>query len=286
MEDMPSMVQARGMLANYARFLNLDGEALLLRFAEALQARRTELAAVEVSQKQQKPSRRAAPKIVTNLPLKRFLSVDLLVTGGLIVLLVLFVVWGAGHILTFTSDQGIVPTAPSVSEVLMGSPQPTTNGPVVLNAVTPTPTPPAEAGLPTSVPTSSAPTVQISQAAGAGNPIEIHLVASQRAWIKVSVDGKVLFTGRLAPGNAYPFTAAKQVEVLTGNAAGFQVYFNNNDLGVPGTEGEVLNLVFTNQGMTKLPPVVPTSPTTPTPVKTGTLKPALTTTPAPPTPVQ
>jgi hypothetical protein len=128
--------------------------------------------------------------------------------------------------------------------------------------------------------------VQISQAAGVGNTIEINLVASQRAWVKVTVDSKVLFTGRLAPGNAYPFSGAKQVEVLTGNAAGFQVYFNNNDLGVPGQEGEVLNLVFSAKGMTSQTPVVPTSPTTLTPVKTGTPKPSLSATPAPQTPVQ
>ncbi|MRR52342.1 MAG: hypothetical protein EG825_15775, partial [Rhodocyclaceae bacterium] len=42
-DDLPSAVQGRGMLSNYAEFLNLDVEALLGRFADALQARRIEL---------------------------------------------------------------------------------------------------------------------------------------------------------------------------------------------------------------------------------------------------
>ncbi len=40
-ENMPSPVQGRGMLSNYATFLNLNEEKLLLRFAEGLQTRQS-----------------------------------------------------------------------------------------------------------------------------------------------------------------------------------------------------------------------------------------------------
>ena len=42
LDDLPSPVQGRGMISNYANFLNLDGESVLLRFAEGLQLRRLE----------------------------------------------------------------------------------------------------------------------------------------------------------------------------------------------------------------------------------------------------
>ena len=42
MDDLPSTVQGRGMLNNYANFLNLDSDALLLRYADALQLGRVE----------------------------------------------------------------------------------------------------------------------------------------------------------------------------------------------------------------------------------------------------
>jgi len=41
-EDLPSHVQARGMLANYAEFLNLDVDAILLEYADGLQVKRLE----------------------------------------------------------------------------------------------------------------------------------------------------------------------------------------------------------------------------------------------------
>ena len=42
-DNLPSPVQGKGMLNNYARFLELDSEQVLLLFADALQIRREEL---------------------------------------------------------------------------------------------------------------------------------------------------------------------------------------------------------------------------------------------------
>ena len=41
-DQLPSPVQLRGMLVNYSTFLGLDTDVILLRFADALQARRHE----------------------------------------------------------------------------------------------------------------------------------------------------------------------------------------------------------------------------------------------------
>ena len=53
MDDLPSPVQARGMISNYSEFLNLDSDALLSRFADGLQLKRLEL--LPPAEKQEKP---------------------------------------------------------------------------------------------------------------------------------------------------------------------------------------------------------------------------------------
>ena len=61
-DELPSPVQTRGMLANYAGFLDLDVDTLLLRFADALQARHRE-------RHPEKPAgRRGQPIIPENMP--------------------------------------------------------------------------------------------------------------------------------------------------------------------------------------------------------------------------
>jgi hypothetical protein len=84
--------------------------------------------------------------------------------------------------------------------------------------------------------------------------------------MRVAVDGKTLFDGRADPGQTYTYQAAKTVEVLTGNAGALQAIFNGHDMGFLGQFGDVMDLVYTAQGV-----VTPTS--TPAPTRTPTLKP-------------
>ena len=61
---LPSPVQGRGMLKNYAGFLGLDADQMLLRFADGLQARLTETVqksprAIHPSKDKLKPARKA-----------------------------------------------------------------------------------------------------------------------------------------------------------------------------------------------------------------------------------
>jgi hypothetical protein len=77
------------------------------------------------------------------------------------------------------------------------------------------------------------------------------------------------------PGSAYTFSGNEQVVLRTGNAGGLQVYFNQQDLGILGAFGEVVERVYTIQGaLTATPRVLPTgTPTpsgTPTPTPTST----------------
>jgi len=111
--------------------------------------------------------------------------------------------------------------------------------------------------------------------------LQVYIIVRQRAWLRVIADNKVKFLGRVIPGNAYAFSGSDRIEMSTGNAAGLQVYYNQNDLGVLGISGEVVNLVFSIDGIatptlaftatptatrpaTLTPLPSPTSPATPT----------------------
>src|SRR6266511_5257770 len=118
LDDLPSTVQTRGMLSNYATFLDMDVDALLLRFADALQARHRE-------RNPQKPARKPGEPIVANLPpMRSFIAGDLIFGVGIVVLLVGFAIWGVSRVIELQSQREVRPTAPSISEVLLASPNP------------------------------------------------------------------------------------------------------------------------------------------------------------------
>ena len=263
-DDLPSPVQGRGMLNNYARFLNLDSEALLLRYADALQIRRTERIGVQ-------PRRTPATRVSTNqLVLRRFLSFDLIMSSILIIALIGFVIWGASQILTIQKQSSAQPSLPAVAAVLLETetPSPTSQG-------TASQVSPAQ-GTGTLQPTGLAGIIgalNFTPLPSGNDPIQIYVIARETAWVKVTADDKVVFQGRIQAGSAYPFTGTLKVEVLTGNAAALQVYFNQTDLGSLGAMGQVVDLVFDTKGLilptpTVTPTITPTVPVTQT--ATGT----------------
>ena len=64
--------------------------------------------------------------------------------------------------------------------------------------------------------------------------VQVNLIAVERTYMKVIVDGKVAFEGRVLPGNAYPYEAEEQVEVLVGSGAAIRIVYNGRDLGLMG----------------------------------------------------
>ena len=97
----------------------------------------------------------------------------------------------------------------------------------------------------------------------------MQVIVRQRAWVRVTVDGDIAFEGRVIPGSAYAFAGDDQVGILTGNAAGIQVIYNELDLGVLGIFGEVLNFVITSEGVQTPTPTITLTPTS-TPESTQT----------------
>ncbi|MBI5963079.1 MAG: helix-turn-helix domain-containing protein, partial [Chloroflexi bacterium] len=117
-DRLPSSVQTRGMLANYATFLDLDTDAILLRFADGLQARRYE-------KYSETPRDKIQTEVTTSMPLLRsFIAGDLVFGVVIIVMLVALAVWGVGRVV---SSQDAEPTLPAAAiNVIGGTPTPTT----------------------------------------------------------------------------------------------------------------------------------------------------------------
>lgn len=269
-DDLPSPVQARGMLSNYATFLDMNTEALLLRFADALQARRLE-------RQPASPPRSTLPRPQIALPLwlGRFISPDLLFGGGMILLLFILTLWGAVRLFSGQASAAATPTGPSISDVLLASPVATvaTSG--------------AGEALPTSVATLD-PNRGLEQvltdtttpgADNSANGVQVTISVLERTFLRVTVDGEVKQEERVVPGAALTFTGQERIEILTGSGSAIQVLYNQRDLGVMGNFGEVIDRIYTINGVeTPTPTSSPTITETPRFQKTPTLTPTVTVT--------
>ncbi len=255
LEELPSVVQGRGMLSNYSNFLNLDTEKILLTFAEGLQTRRNE----QFAPQRLDPKNQAKinqPNIASP-GWRRFITADLLIVSTLIVSLFIFILWGAANV-TRSQNSQTSATAPSLSELLLENP--------IELTITPEVTITTQAVVNANQPDNLLPTTNETPLVPEESdlPVNVYIVARQRAYLRVLRDGVVAFNGRTVPGNAYEFSGKESIELLTGNAAALDVYFNQEQLGQMGDVAEVKYFIFSaEQGL-----VTPTAQFTFTPTQT------------------
>ena len=285
---LPSPVQGRGMLSNYASFLGLNTEAVLLRFADGLQASLYDRQAARSPPHTRQESTNRVPARPSQL--RRLFSIDLFAGGLLIIFLLAFTIWGGLRINALRTGQEPTPTAPPVSEILLSTPDDLLSATVTIlptNGLSPLATMIVDAALITD-------TIQVAQTATpqvlttASNlgsaPVQVQVVAHRHAWMRVTVDGEIAFEGRVMPGSAYSFAGNDRIVLLTGDGGGLQVYFNQQDLGLLGTFGEVAERIFSIEGIqTPTPGFLPTSTPAPTNTPTATGTPTRTSTPVTPT---
>lgn len=153
------------------------------------------------------------------------------------------------------AEQETPPTVPPIAEVLL-APVIDTPSPSPPPA---TPTPPLAAAVIEQ--TSENPTQQVAPGSDSGNTVQVYLTIRQRTWIRILVDGKIEFEGRVLPGTAYQYVGEESVEVLTGNGEAVQIFFNQGDLGPMGLFGQVVHQVFTLNGVQTPTPTITLTPT-------------------------
>jgi cytoskeleton protein RodZ len=261
LDELPSPVQTRGMFVNYASFLDLDVDLLLLRFADGLQARHRE-------RHPQKQTRGKPIKVNEKVPpLSTFIAGDLLIGGGVIILLILFTIWGVSRVMVMRSQYYPPVTAPAISNILVETSQPTTQSQLVTLI-------PAQ-----DTPSTATPLATVITATLPSNiNVELNIDAVERTYMRVTVDGKIQFDGEAVPGTAYSYEAKNQVEVLVGSASALSITYNGNNLGLMGTFGQVVDNIYSAQGVvtptaTPMPSDTATPRFSPMPTRTPSLTP-------------
>jgi cytoskeletal protein RodZ len=261
--ELPSPVQARGMLANYTEFLNLDVDAILLYYAEGLQKQRLES---QIAAPKRSPARSLSPNA---LKLKNFFSIDLLVIAGIFLVFATFVIWGVNRILTVDTYQAAATDLPEVADVLLAT----------SSAGTPTPefalTDENAAGTAEGDGTEVVEATPLFTSVANTSPVNLVILPRHNTWVQVYVDYELAFQGRMLSGNAYDYSANAAIELNTGNAGSLQILFNDQDVGTVGLIGQVVNLVFTENGLVQPTPTITPAPTldpeaTPSPTPTQT----------------
>ena len=265
LEELPSTVQGKGMVKNYAEFLGLDPEPLLLRYADVLKSR-LEKTRPETSEGQ--------PRSGQFVWLKRFFANPTLLWAAVVILITTVSIW-AGLLILGGNGSALEDTAtvPAVADILLPTSTPSATLPASANTpgeieVAGTPTPGGEVTAGEGQEATSTPALT-------GNEkIQIQLIILQRTWVRVTVDNVLAFEGRLITGSVKVFGGELRIEVMTGNAAGVEVIYNQQDQGVMGLYGEVINRIYTAQGV-----ATPTPTITLTPTPSDTPEPSLTPTP-------
>jgi cytoskeleton protein RodZ len=124
-------------------------------------------------------------------------------------------------------------------------------------ASAPAPAPvPAQAPAATT-PEPAPPTTAVAQAApapAASAPVRVELRATGPAWVRVTADGKVLFSGTIEAGQSQTFEAKEIIRVRTGNAGGLEAALNGKPAGPLGNAGQVRELEFTPSQFRIVPP--------------------------------
>lgn len=76
--------------------------------------------------------------------------------------------------------------------------------------------------------------------------VELMLAFEEDSWLRVVVDGTPLVEETVPSGETRQFEADSEIEIRFGNAGGVRVEYNGEDLGAPGSRGEVLTVTFTD----------------------------------------
>jgi cytoskeleton protein RodZ len=250
-DALPSSVQARGFLRNYADFLGLDPDAILLQYVEVQQQRRSALAA---------PTRQGAAEEASAIAVRRprWISADLLISSVVVLGVLAVLVWGVGRMMASFR-------ARTVEEAGGAS--------LVLPTLQSTPSPTAAAALPEALAQ-----VQVASTAGPTATLEppplltlrgrvnVQLVVEQRSWLRVLVDGTEQYSDRAAVGEILEFQAQQTIEVITGNGGGVRVFFQGQDMGLMGEFGDAVVRIWAETGVitptaTATTPVTATQPT-------------------------
>ncbi len=244
---LPSQVQARGFLRNYAEYLGLDFKTLLERYNEVIHSQRTRpLKRARFEEAATRPSVAVRP---------RRISADLIIAALITVSVLAVLIWGLGRLATSLRER-----TQAASPFLIPTFTPELASEATLPAV--------EQAL--AVPGS--PTATLEFTSVLTGVVDLRLLVESRSFVVVQVDGEEVYRGRPAAGELLEFQGNDTIEVTTGNAGGLRAFYRGEDQGLLGEQNEVMVRFWTLEGaVTPTPSATP--PPSPTPLPSATPQP-------------
>jgi len=240
---LPTQVQARGFLRNYAVYLGLDEGQVMARFSQA-----TRNAGVSLP-----PSPAADSPVLTTRAdgaVFRPRDIDIESRGGM-------PTWASSDIIIGVTLALVVAALGFVllrlafidsNESAAGGTAVPGLTPVVTESVS---QPTAGAGgLPgEATPAPATPTFDASVGS-----IQLDLEATEHVWVRVTVDGARVLEGILAPNAPQSWQGTELIVLETANGAGIQAIVNNQPQGALGERGQAVVVAWGPNGQVLLTP--------------------------------
>ncbi|HVO44197.1 MAG TPA: helix-turn-helix domain-containing protein [Aggregatilineales bacterium] len=253
---LPSPVQARGFLRNYARVLGLDPDLIVARFdavrdGGSKRKRRTAtMTAVPATDpaptstaagrrnvnRRVDPTHSTAPTAPAASPTERRQGSWLgtaLIGAVALVFLVGLVAMGGPFLQTLIAQNG------GAGQAIL-SPLPNTPTPSWTPTFTPTPNAPTRLPVPAGAYTNTP--------SPSGGAVTLQIQIEERTWLRVIVDGNVAFMNAPAPGTLLRFQG-NIIQIRAADGAGIHAVFNGTDLGILGQRETIMDRTFTIGGM-------------------------------------
>jgi cytoskeleton protein RodZ len=224
LNQLPGDVYARGFIRNYAQFLNLPADELILLYRRERGAPTDRIQVVPAA---------VPPRTQSCLIPSAFVSFFAI----LVMLGVLYLVLQATGLMQPNNSVALGPTAtravPTATQFPTATLQPSGTP---LSPLPPAPTPTLDPAVPLPPP-SPDPNASSSPNPSAPLVVEVRIApnASGGSWMDVRVDGRSDYTGTLLANASKTFQAQKEVSLFVGDASVVELIVNGQNRGLMGS---------------------------------------------------
>jgi transcriptional regulator with XRE-family HTH domain len=222
---LPGVVQARGFLRNYARYLGLPVEEALARYeaeitGSPVQPRDMSLREEASGRQNLRSWAPPPPTVAEEIASTRVRDSRGLINILLGVIVVFMLIAGGSYLALRSSNSGASESSANVDSAQATLP-PT---PISTQSATPV--------FPVSI----------------DGTVRVRVIPNSSAWISISADNQVVFQGIAEVQQALEAVAQEVLIVATGNGGAFQLYVNGTDWGLLGEQGEVVRRAWSPEG--------------------------------------
>jgi transcriptional regulator with XRE-family HTH domain len=242
----PSPVIARGMIRNYAKFLELDPlEALKLYDGNGVvpvKGQRLTPHGIEFMNLSMAPR-----------PLVNWEFVFGILIGFVVIGTACYLAYGTVlQPMTLIATPTKTPRATGISE----------DSALLLPTTTPPPT-----NTPTPIPPTPTPTPVVYTG------VHVALVMRQSSWVQILADDVKVFEGIIQAGETPSWSGERRVAIRAGNGGGVEVVVNGQSRGLMGAEGQVVDQIWEKVDNPEALPTAPLPLESVDPTPTGTITP-------------